>query len=117
MIVFGVVLSLTVVGTSFLIWRRWRCLQVTNCKRRTEQQQGVGLPDGGANAINKSEETEQTSFFELRSAEAAQGQSTTERHHRQFQPTTKSRKYENAMEGNRDGVYIYEEVRQAGGII
>lgn len=105
MIVLGIVLSLTITGTSFLFLRRWRCLQVVNSKTRTEQQQDVGLPDGGPNAINKSEQTEQTSYFELRSIRARQGQSTTERHYQQVHRTTNSSVYDDViMEG------VYEEV-------
>ena len=102
MIVLGVVLSLAIAGMSFLILRRWRCLQVNNCKQRTEQQQDVGLPDGGPNAVNSSEETEP------RSVGATQGQSTTERHYRQLLPTTKSAAYDDVI--IREGVY--EEVGQ-----
>ena len=105
-IVLGIVLFLTIAGTSFLIFRRWRCLQVNNSKTRTEQQHDIALPDGEPNAVNSSEETEQTSYFELRSVGATQGQSTTEHHYQQLQLSTKSPVYDDVI--IRKGVY--EEV-------
>ena len=108
--VLGIVLSLTIAGTSFLVLRRWRCLQLNHIKGRTEQQQDIGLPDGEPNAINNYEETEQTSYFELRLVGAKQEQSTTEHHYKQLQLTKKSPVYDNVMEKNRDGAY--EEVGQ-----
>ena len=107
MIVLGIVLSLTIAGTSFLILRRWRCLQVNNSKTRAEQQHDIALHDGEPNAVNSSEETEQTSYFELRPVGATQGQRTTEHHYRQLQLSTKS-VYDDVM--IREGVY--EEVGQ-----
>ena len=66
------------------------------------------MPDEGPNAINKSEETEQTSYFELHSVGATQGQSTTEYHYRKLQLSTKSPVYDDVI----IRVGVFEEVGQ-----